>query len=308
MGIAKTIEDHKNYSVTNKYDWEGKIEKDPTWSDMVEELPGGIKDIKDEYTHAAEKYVHFVGDPKDQLDSPKVYQEIETKFLDELYGSDGDPTTDGAIAEGLTDWNGGLALRRVHDDSLEIGSIEYYDHITKGDVDWANYQNDTLFQKAFEDLGYDLSVLGQDEAESAKQVRHAQSTIGLKKLHKADSDSWKMHWEGQYQANDIYRTEDGSLYMANAEGEIERQKTIVEMLKSGEGRLEVNQPGDHDEIVGPSREITRPDIPGVTWTDTGKGWDRPSLTNPTKPKYPTNLPPGGGGKPGAPIKPTGGKE
>ena len=262
------------------------------WAGATEQRPGvGIRrDIRDEYTQAAEEYVHFHGDEDDTRDSPTEFDKLETRFVEELYGTDGDSTTDGAIAAGEVTWQWGLDLRRTVPESLEFGTTEYYEHLTRGEVDWGNYQDDPKYIKAFSDLGYDLTQLGHKERESAAQVREATAHIGLKELRKGDTDSWKMHWEGQYDPDKIYRDKEGSLYMANEDGQIERQQTLSDLYAAGGGRLSVNKPGEHEAMVGPSRTVTRPNIPGVTWTPTGGGWDRPSLTNPTQARLPGNIP------------------
>ncbi len=112
---------------------------------------------------------------------------LETKFIDELYGTDqaqwvypdpayagqerpglpqpGDrgPEGTGVLGyqgkggwqnyfknEGVATW--GLDLVRVGGENLEVGTTEHYEWLTRGEVDWAHYQTDNAFKKAFNDM------------------------------------------------------------------------------------------------------------------------------------------------------------
>ena len=95
----------------------------------------------------------FVVDP--------AYIKLETRFIDEMYGTaelkdkKGNvitPETPGAIAEGKATSLWGLDLKRVlkNDDGTDInvGEAIYYEAITRGEVDWAHYDKDPAYQKA----------------------------------------------------------------------------------------------------------------------------------------------------------------
>ena len=95
----------------------------------------------------------FVVDP--------AYIKLETRFIDEMYGTaelkdkKGNvitPETPGAIAEGKATSLWGLDLKRVlkNDDGTDInvGDANYYEAITRGEVDWAHYDKDPAYQKA----------------------------------------------------------------------------------------------------------------------------------------------------------------
>ena len=46
----------------------------------------------------------------------------------------------------------GLDLRRVLNEDLEVGTPEHYEWLTRGEVDWASYENDNAFKKAFNEM------------------------------------------------------------------------------------------------------------------------------------------------------------
>ena len=115
--------------------------------------------------------------------------DFETKFIDELYGTDnavwgypdrsyahldgtreGVPTyapgqaqmmsQEGQINLGSYEGDSinalwGLDLRRVLNEDLEVGSTDHYEHLTRGEVDWASYQKDNAFKKAFNTMKKD---------------------------------------------------------------------------------------------------------------------------------------------------------
>ena len=76
--------------------------------------------------------------------------------------------------------------------------------------------------------------------------------------------------------------------MKDDDGKPQKQQTLKELYAGDEGRLTVNAPGEHTTIMD-RRKVGRPSIPGITWTSTGRGWDRPSLTNKAKIKIPQNV-------------------
>ena len=98
-----------------------------------------------------------------------VRDKFETKFIDEVYNvsdarwlSDKDPTETAIRGDNWDDgdviW--GLDLRRVDvdedGDPVKIADTsEYYEHLTKGKVDWASYYNDNAFNNAFDRIRAD---------------------------------------------------------------------------------------------------------------------------------------------------------
>jgi len=104
------------------------------------------------------------GETKTKYVVDPAYIDLETKFIDEMYGtaelkdSKGNvitPQTPGAIAEGKATALWGLDLQRVlkNDDGTDInvGDANYYEAITRGEVDWAHYDKDPAYQKALND-------------------------------------------------------------------------------------------------------------------------------------------------------------
>ena len=89
-------------------------------------------------------------------------EKYETWFIDDLYGTDDARWTKGDVEGGNTpmvsadvEATWGLDLRRVFKDDLSIGSPEHYEHLTKGEVDWAHYENSSKYQEAFKQLKED---------------------------------------------------------------------------------------------------------------------------------------------------------
>ena len=112
-------------------------------------------------------------------------QSIETKYIDELWGTEGaekgTASGFGALSEGDVKATWGLDLKRVTpSESLEIGSQEHYEHITRGEVNWASYADDKMYNKAMFALGYDVNKLDDDSVSEAKRagwVREATALI-----------------------------------------------------------------------------------------------------------------------------------
>ena len=270
------------------------------WGKVRDLSPHGDSSL----TFEGERMTHWYKDGDDHRDSPAAIQEIESKFVDELYGTDGDPETDGAIAEGKATELWGLDLRRVwpDEDKMNFGTEEYYEHVTRGEVDWGHYKGDSKYKSAFTELGYDISKLGDDSVASVRQIRSANEKIGLKALQTQDPDSWKMHWEGKYDADKILTDKEGNLWEDD-----KKQKTLSDLYSvdpddlSKEERAKVQfeglaKTGDHFEggftpIKKPSREISAtPKLPGIRWGKDKAGNAVPTLTNPTKVTRPKNIP------------------
>jgi len=108
----------------------------------------------------------------------------ESDFIDDLYGTKNARTIiDGEnrelsqdewtatryddkalIASDRADVTMGLDLRReaYTDGDLEIGSPEHYQHLTTGPIDYADYENDLEFQKAFNRMSRDKGSDAKD--------------------------------------------------------------------------------------------------------------------------------------------------
>ena len=52
----------------------------------------------------------------------------------------------------------GLDLRRVLNEDLEVGTTEHYEWLTRGEVDWASYEQDNAYQTAFNALKDDADA------------------------------------------------------------------------------------------------------------------------------------------------------
>ena len=246
---------------------------------------------------------------------------IETQFIDELYGTSEGRTLDesgadlglsqgewqatyfddsAAIASNTANSVWGLDLRRtmLDEDGGEITSShpEYFEHLTRGDVDWA--ANDTFSEDIWKNIGEDRDKLYSSDytdAEKASWIRKANFEQANPYLeNKLKGKSWLSteekgehnQWEDKYNKDEIFRDKQGGLWMQNEEGVAERQPTLSDLWNSGDplaGMLKVNQPGKATAILE-RREVGRPNIPGVSWSG-----DKPSLTNPTKVKVPWNV-------------------
>ena len=255
----------------------------------------------------------------DQGLSAEQVESIETQFIDELYGtSEGQTIIDGknvdhtqgqwqstyfddqgALAQGTDVSIWGLDLRRTMLDedgeTIVASDPEYYEHLTRGEVDWASYQNDPKYVAAFDKIGGDLhdgkkvklKDLTSDkytDSQRAEFIRKANQEIEDPWV-KAKGDGKNKHedWKDKYDQDKIFKDKEGNLFIDG-----EKQQTLLDLYKSPDGRLSVNSPKEQDAIKE-RRVIGRPTIPGVKWTPTGQGWDKPSLTNPAKIKLPRNI-------------------
>ena len=173
---------------------------------------------------------------------------IETKFIDEVYGTtDAMSDTwmkrneDGLIAagtwhdEGAMDATYGLDLRRiVGEEDLKVGTVEHYEWLTRGEVDWANYESDNAYRKAFDtlrnnkkgafdDFGNPSSInfLTDDEHSIEGKVnfiRAAGVIIGKTEEEgsdeKDDPESWWNKWDNQYDPKYHHTDDPGGTYKA----------------------------------------------------------------------------------------------
>ena len=135
-----------------------RVNDDWAWDqyDLVES--GGQVDIKNDSFLA------------DQSLTRRQRDDIETQFIDELYGTDdavwspeGGLPVNQNTGDGLLQSRGsyvhesiipmGLDLRRVLDESITGPEHpRYYEWLTRGEVDWASYENDAAFKAAYNSL------------------------------------------------------------------------------------------------------------------------------------------------------------
>ena len=212
--------------------------------------------------------------------------EFETQFIDDLYGTDDAQFTEGKLphdygspsgAEGAlrtaqryrrsylgvdtTVW--GLDIRRVSDEHFDLGSKEHYLHLTRGQVDWAYYDKDPAYQKAFKEAGYDSSDwdisnsdywTGEEKQSAISAIRAANENIGNPK-----EDEIGVAPKGEYDADKIRRDEKGDLYING-----ERQQTLSEVYAKGEGRLNVGFTYTRKDEDGNNVQVTVGDKGGLS--------------------------------------------
>ena len=129
---------------------------------------------------------------RDESDWQEAMEEVENKFLDELYG------TGGQWKDAPDEW--GLDIMRLDADGDELefrsgdgaGNEDWYETLTKGSIDWAFYQDSKIYQKAKEALGlegtFSAASLGVQGIREANVWVHGQSTMGF------DYDSDWVQW------------------------------------------------------------------------------------------------------------------
>tara|TARA_R100001594_G_scaffold27302_1_gene52060 strand:+ start:480 stop:1460 length:981 start_codon:yes stop_codon:yes gene_type:complete len=253
----------------------------------------------------------------------------ETKFIDELYGTVDarwgypDPEYEGQTREGTPeygpgkgemrsqgsgssdiqigsysgdsiDYQWGLDLRRVDNEALTVGTPEHYQHLTRGEVDWASYEKDPKYIAAFEDMKSDedytfpgdvpndlsfLTESGDSDDFTGKEkvqwIREANQRLanGLKS-DDASEDAWRFDWSGKYDSDHITKDDAGNLFIDG-----ERQQTLLEKYAKGEGKLNVGFEAKNaegvsytvsdtgevsasafDPIKGPPTAVVRPNI------------------------------------------------
>ena len=172
----------------------------------------------------------------------QIYDNVESRFLDEVYDSDGN------IHEGVeAHW--GLDLRRVglghttaggSDKSglaavfdivrtgagegrdLDVLSDSYYETLTRGEVNWAAYQTDKAYQAAFKEMqerarndddpltvaeDWDISRLGSESRQTERYVslirQVNRETNVIQEIMEKDGDGWKHNWEGRYDPDKV---------------------------------------------------------------------------------------------------------
>ncbi len=244
------------------------------WNEMERsEIPGRGVDLDYTQTFEAGRALDFAsGDrlPSDRntpFDLGAAMENTEGKFLDELYGNDRDaqlgqgedPSVAGALARGEDTTIWGLDLRRVTpNEDWDVRSEEFYEHMTKGDVDWASYRNDERYQKAFKALGYEIEGLGTDAVPSKQGVswiRHANKSLGGDVYGKNIYGSGQWKWNSDYDEDHIVKV-GKDLYIDGT-----RQERLSEKYAQGKGRLQINHSFKPlAQIQQKKAQVVRPDL------------------------------------------------
>ena len=167
-------------SIKQTEDYKYLDQQKPEDTQTIEE--GGVKkkiyDIPDHLSDTHLKNEHGLNEAQ--------AQEFETDFIDDMWGTSGGEvgTASGfgeAHEKGWTDSpTFGLDFKRV-DHGFEIGSDEHYEHITRGEVDWAAYADDKMYSKAMSALGYDANQLLAKDPETGKQLLSEAKRAGIVK-------------------------------------------------------------------------------------------------------------------------------
>ena len=202
VGIGKKITDFK----TDKdlQDVIGNWENDPTkwepgtyWEQYgaagPDDLDQGVYDKGEGDLSWIQKMVAATGfKSRDESDWQEAMEEVENKFLDELYG------TGGQWKDAPDEW--GLDIMRLDADGDELefrsgdgaGNEDWYETLTKGSIDWAFYQDSKIYQKAKEALGlegtFSAASLGVQGIREANVWVHGQAAMGV------DYDSTWVQW------------------------------------------------------------------------------------------------------------------
>lgn len=268
------------------------------WDQFDVEQKGGEFDLSDDRTTFLDE----------QNVSRDRANEIETQFIDELYGtSEGQTIIDGKNQELSRDeWTRtyyddnaaiqnnqatavwGLDLRRTMQDedgqTITANHPEYYEHLTRGEVDWSSYENDPKYISEFTKMGeqaYNLTDDDYTDQQKVDWIRKADAAMGTSK--EEDESTSHLDWD-KYDKDKVFTDSDGNLFIDG-----KQQETLKDLWSKDEGRLSVNAPGKHTELLKP-RSVGRPVIPGVSWSKSSQGdWDAPSLTNKHTVKIPQNV-------------------
>ena len=239
----------------------------------------------------------------------QIYDNVESTFLDEVYDNDGN------VKEGVeAHW--GLDLRRVglghtfdkgqgllglvvsvssgagEGKDLDVLSNDYYETLTRGEVNWASYRNDNRYKAAFKEMqerakndddpltvaaDWDLSTLGTEARQTEKYVSMIRQvnkeTNVIQELMDDDGDGWKHNWEGRYDPDkvvadgkDLYvdgvkQTTAAELYSRDYDGI--NPETGERWTPAERGRL--LDPADYpmtldEEIKTQQAQVVKPDI------------------------------------------------
>ena len=224
----------------------------------------------------------------------QIFDNVESRFLDDVYDNEGN------VNEGVeAHW--GLDLRRVglghttaggrrglfdilfdvnsganEGRDLDVLSDSYYETLTRGEVNWAAYQNDRAYQAAFKEMqeraknddypltvaaDWDIKILGSTPRETEHYVSMIRQvnreTNVIQELMDKDSDGWKHDWEGRYDPDKVVA--DGKdLYVDGV-----RQIPVAELYAEGKGRLldPTDYPMTLDEPIKTQQaQVVKPNI------------------------------------------------
>ena len=194
---------------------------------------------------------------KDKVWEPtEKYRKIESRFIDEMYGSNPeddrsnpDASPEGAIAKKEATDLWGLDLARDWSDNAlnnyftteegttltkgDLTSDQFYEYATRGTVDWAHYQDDPNWKKQYskfqmnggKDAGGDPNKI--DTPEDVRRVVAntdiEDHLIGIPQGKEPpwESDDWKFEYDPA-----AIELKDGELYRDGV-----RQQTITDKLK-----------------------------------------------------------------------------
>lgn len=282
-----------------------------------EDMPDYVRDIVETKVEDGKsiKYVRDLGDVytfqafndkqlwnEDGTFKDDVYGELETKFIDEMWGTkvhdDPSESTTGKVGtdqKGKT-WGTGDDLKTVEQDlwgldikrdwsketikkyygkeELEVGSDNHYEWSTRGLVDWDYYQDgkpaDNKWIQTHKDLG------GDDKIDTAEEIRDANKSLYKQVMKESGTDdSWKHYWDGKYKASYVYDPNNPEEYEAS----------YLDVTKTADGKT--FDPGKKATIATTSRTVSsQPDITGIKWSG-----GKPSLTNKHTVTKPANIPP-----------------
>ena len=215
-----------------------------------------------------------------------IAEKYENWFIDEIYGTTGAEvsTSDAAnIKEGqaygkLAQWQKGdkgvwsgtkglgkamfgTDLIRVETE-LEIGTSEHYEHMTRGQIDWAAYNDDPVFNKAYKELyGSDASKLGVFGAKLSKAQLKQSTADQIYKIRKTNDlieTGFDKNWNDW--TNEDWRFGEENEYTVDDEGNL-----FKDGLKEISWTDLMKEEGEYYVPPGTSKEL-----PVGTDPDTGK--------------------------------------
>ena len=182
-----------------------------------------------------------------------IAETYENRYIDELWGTDDAVAgTEGYGNLAKDEWKSkhlgetdsalwGLDLVRTETNEV-IGTDEHYEHITRGEVDWAHYRDNATFNKAYNELAKDKvgggtagELTGQgdvvDQIHRVREVNALLHSIGPEPdLEEHAWAAWhQSDWQFETDSNNYTMGEDGTpggrLYKGN-----EMQISFTELL------------------------------------------------------------------------------
>tara|TARA_R100000742_G_C4264092_1_gene81974 strand:+ start:196 stop:1065 length:870 start_codon:yes stop_codon:yes gene_type:complete len=169
----------------------------------------------------------------------EAFENIETAFIDSVWGTDGAGvhTYDGneAWKDPSSGYNAtyGLDLPRVYDKDLIPGSPEMSKYLAKGPIDWAYINNDPEYRKALKSIGVD-DITDPNLSESWKASKFREARIkAADNLENNSGMKEPTEWEGMYDENKIRTDQNGDLWIDG-----KRQPTTLELLQDPNQRYQ----------------------------------------------------------------------